>query len=92
LDKVPVLLMIPDAVASPVPPNIPAVVKVIAAEAVAAVTPLFTNEPLKVIGFDSVYPFKSNRAPEAIVVADVLPNASLLSNLNVPALTVVLPL
>ncbi len=90
--NVPVPLITPDAVASPVPPNIPAVVKVIAPDAVAAVAALFTNEPLKVIGFDNVYPFKSNRAPEAIVVDDVLPNASLFPILKVPTLTVVLPL
>lgn len=90
--NVPVLLMIPDAVASPVPPKIAAVVSVIVPEAVAEVPALFTNEPLMTKGSAVAKPFKSTIAPLAIVVADVVPpNASLLPNCRVPALTVVLP-
>ena len=85
-------LIIPDAVTFPVPPIIAAAGRVISPEVVAAVTLLFTNEPLTVNGSAVVNPFKSIIAPDAIVVAAVVPKASLLPNLNVPVLTVVVPL
>ena len=90
--NVPVPLIIPDAVAIPVPvpPKIAAVVRVISPDAVAGLGLLFTKEPLSENGSAVVKPFKLTVAPNAIVVApDTLPKALLLPNVNVPAFTVV---
>ena len=87
--NVPDPLRIPEAVASPVPASIAAVVSVMLADATAAVELLLTNEPLSVKGSAEVYPFKSRMAPEEIVVAAVVPSPTLLPNLSVPAVTVV---
>ncbi len=87
--NVPVLLMIPVAVASPVPPMIAAVVRVIFPDIVEAVALLFNNEPLIVKSSAVIKPFKSTMAPDAIVVTVVVPNAALFPSFKVPALTVV---
>ena len=81
----------PDAVAVPVPPRIAIVVRVMVPDAVAAPL-LLTNEPLTVNSSAVVNPFKSTVAPDEMEVAVVVPNASLLPNLNVPAVTAVVPL
>jgi len=90
--KVPVLETIPATVASPVPPKIAAVVSVMAPDAVAALALLFTKDPLTVNSSVVVYPFKSTKAFNAIVVAVVVPKAALLPSFNVPTLTVAAPL
>ena len=87
--NVPVLLIIPEAVASPLPPIMAAVVRVMAPETVTGVPLLFTKDPLIVKGFAEVKPFKSTIPPEAMVMDVVVPKASLLPNFKVPALTVV---
>ena len=89
--NVPLLLIIPDAVALPVPPIIAALVSVMAPDVTAGVPLLFTNEPLIVNSSAVVKPFKSTVAPDAIVVDVVVPKASLLPNFKVPALAVVTP-
>ena len=90
--KVPVPLTTPDAVTIPVPPIIAAAGRVISPEVVAAVALLLTKDPPMLKSSAVVNPFKSTIAPEAIVVAVVVPNASLLPNFNVPVVTVVVPL
>ena len=85
--KVPILEIIPETVASPVPPKIAAVVSVMAPDAVAALALLFTKEPLIANGSAVVKPFKSTKAFNAIVVAVVVPKAALFPNFNVPVLT-----
>ena len=90
--KVPVLLMMPDAVADPVPPIMAAVVRVMAPDATTAVPLLFTNDPLIVKSSAVLNPFKSTKAFNAMVVDAVVPKASVLPNFNVPALTVLAPL
>jgi hypothetical protein len=87
--KVPDPLSTPEAVASPVPPRIAAVVRVILADATAAVLLLLTNEPLRVKGSAIVNPFRSRIAPEEMVVAAVVPSPKLFPTLRVPAATVV---
>lgn len=87
--NVPEPLRIPDAVASPVPARIAAVVRVILADTTAAVLLLLTNEPLRVKGSAMVNPFKSRIPPEEMVVAAVVPSPKLLPTLSVPAVTVV---
>jgi hypothetical protein len=86
---VPAPLIMPEAVASPVPPRIDAVVSVMLAVAIAAVLLLFTNEPLNVKGSAVVYPFKSRIAPEEMVVVAVVPRPKLFPNLSVPEVIVV---
>ena len=80
LVRVPVLEIIPEIVASPVPPKIAAVVSVMAPDAVAAETLLFTKEPLIVNSSAVVNPFKSTVPLAAMVVTTVEPNAALLPN------------
>ena len=80
LVRLPVLEIIPERVASPVPPIIAAVVSVMAPDAVAAEALLFTKEPLIVNSSDVVNPFKSIVALAAMVVATVEPNAALFPN------------
>lgn len=92
LVNVPVPLMIPEAVAAPAPLNIAAPDRLMAPDAVAWVTLLFSRDPLIVKGSAVVYPFKSTIAFKAMVVAaDTLPKAALLPIVIVPALTVVAP-
>lgn len=91
LVNVAVPLIIPDAVAIPVPPIMATEDNMMLPDAVA-VPLLFTSEPLTVNGSAVVNPFKLTIAPNAIVVApDALPRAPLLPIVNVPALTVVAP-
>ena len=92
LVKEPVPLMIPDTVAipAPVPPNMAAVERVMAPDAVVAVA-LFTKDPLMVKGSaTAVIPFRSTVAPFTMVVFPaVVPKAALLLNFKVPTETVV---
>lgn len=98
LVKEPVPLMTPDTVAipAPVPPNMAAVERVMAPDAVVAVALLFTKEPLMVNGSAELFPFKSTVAPDAMmvmaVVAVVAPKPVVLPSFIAPALTVVMPL
>ncbi len=55
--NVPVPLITPDAVASPVPPRIAAVVRVMVPEAVDAVALLLARDPLGVDGSAVLNPF-----------------------------------
>ncbi len=86
---VPAPLIMPEAIASPVPPIIAALVRVIFPESVADVPLLFTNEPLTVKSSAVIKPFKSTKAFNAMVVAVVVPNAALFPSFKVPTLTVV---
>lgn len=87
--NVPVPLITPETVASPVPPRIAAVVSAMVPEAIDAVALLLTRDPLSVKGSAVLNPFKSRMAPDAMVVAVVVPNPLLFPNFNVPELTVV---
>ena len=91
LVSVPELLMIPDIVASPVPPMMAAVVRVIFPEAIAGFPLLLTKDPLMVKSSAVVYPFKSTKVPNKIVVAVVVPKAASLPNFTVPPVIVVTP-
>ena len=87
--NVPVLLMIPSAVTSPVPPMMAAVVRVKFPDVVAAVPLLFTKDPLMVKSSAVVNPFKSIKVPALMLVNVVVPNAASLPNFTVPPVIVV---